>query len=165
MNFLGAISIYLFDSEEKSFLFLDSLINKFELYNFFGIDTKNKLISKLVNYSNILHKYIPEIISYLDKQQISHDFFSTGWILTLFSNSMKRENLITSWAFMIIFGWKFFYSFVIQVLINYKEEIFNTNVNNLCIKMKGILCDNKFDKEYNNIIKKTFHFMNNNIVL
>ena len=165
MNFLGAISIYLFESEEKSFLFLDSLINKFELYNFFGIDTKNKLISKLVNYSNILHKYIPEIISYLDKQQISHDFFSTGWILTLFSNSMKRENLITSWAFMIIFGWKFFYSFVIQVLINYKEEIFNTNVNNLCIKMKGILCDNKFDKEYNNIIKKTFHFMNNNIVL
>ena len=165
MNFLGAISIYLFESEENSFLFLDSLINKFELYNFFGIDTKNKLISKLVNYSNILHKYIPEIISYLDKQQISHDFFSTGWILTLFSNSMKRENLITSWAFMIIFGWKFFYSFVIQVLINYKEEIFNTNVNNLCIKMKGILCDNKFDKEYNNIIKKTFHFMNNNIVL
>ena len=165
MNFLGAISIYLFESEEKSFLFLDSLINKFELYNFFGIDTKNKLISKLVNYSNILHKYIPEIISYLDKQQISHDFFSTGWILTLFSNSMKRENLITSWAFMIIFGWKFFYSFVIQVLINYKEDIFNTNVNNLCIKMKGILCDNRFDQEYNNIIKKTFHFMNNNIVL
>ncbi len=165
MNFLGAISIYLFESEEKSFLFLDSLINKFELYNFFGIDTKNKLIYKLVNYSNILHKYIPEIISYLDKQQISHDFFSTGWILTLFSNSMKREYLITSWAFMIIFGWKFFYSFVIQVLINYKEDIFNTDVNNLCVKMKGILCDNKFDMEYNNIIKKTFHFMNNNIVL
>ena len=165
MNFLGAISIYLFESEEKSFLFLDSLINRFELYNFFGIDTKNKLISKLVNYSNILHKYIPEIISYLDKQQISHDFFSTGWILTLFSNSMKREFLITSWAFMIIFGWKFFYSFVIQVLINYKEDIFNTNVNKLCIKMKGILSDNKFDKEYNNIIKKTLHFMNNNIIL
>ena len=66
---------------------------------------------------------------------------------------------------MIIFGWKFFYSFVIQVLINYKEDILNTNFNNLCIKMKGILCDNRFDQEYNNIIKKTFHFMNNNIVL
>ena len=165
MNFFAAISLFLFESEEKSFLFLDSLINKFELYNFYGIDTKNKLISKLVKYSNILNKYIPDIISYFDKQQISHDFFSTGWILTLFSNSMKRELLITSWAFMIIFGWKFFYSFVIQILIYYKEDIFNSNVNNLCSKMKGILRDNKFEKDFNIIIEKTFHFMNNNIII
>ena len=165
MNFFGAISLFLFDSEEKSFLFLDSLINRFELNNFYGIDTKNKLISKLIRYSNILNKYIPDIICYFNKQQISHDFFSTGWILTLFSNSMKKELLITSWTFMIIFGWKFFYSFVIQILIYYKEDIFNTNVNNLCIKMKGILKDNKFEKDYNVIIKRTFHFMNNNIIL
>ena len=78
---------------------------------------------------------------------------------------MKKELLITSWTFMIIFGWKFFYSFVIQILIYYKEDIFNTNVNNLCIKMKGILKDNKFEKDYNVIIKRTFHFMNNNIIL
>ena len=165
MNFFLAISLFLFDSEEKSFLFLDSLINRFELNNFYGIDTKDKLISILVRYSNILNKYIPDIISYFNKQQISHDFFSTGWILTLFSNSMKKELLITSWTFMIIFGWKFFYSFVIQILIYYKKDIFNINVNNLCIKMKGILKEDKFEKDYNVIIKRTFHFMNNNIIL
>ena len=165
MNFLGAISLFLFESEVKCFLFLDSLINRFELYNFYGIDAKNKIISKLLRYSYILNKYVPDIISYFNKQQISHDFFSTEWILTLFSNSMKKELLITSWAFMIIFGWKFFDSFVIQILIYYKEDIININVDNICMKMKGILKEKKFEEDYNNIIKKTFHFMNNNIIL
>ena len=164
LNFIGAISIYIFDNEEISFLFLDSLINRFELGNYFGIDNKN-LINKLMIYSNVLNKYISDIISYLDKQQINHGFFSTAWILTLFSNSMKKENLIISWAFMIIFGWKFFYSFVIQILKFYKEEILNTNVNELCFKMKQILSEEKFILEYNNIIKKTFDFMRENIIL
>ena len=164
LNFIGANIIYIFESEEKSFLFLDSLINRFELDNYFGIDNKN-LITKLMFYSNVLNKYIPDIISFFNKQNINHDFFSTGWILTLFSNSMKKECLVTSWAFMIIFGWKFFYSFVIQILIWYKKDIFNSNLNELCYKMKGILSDDKFHLNYNSIIKNTFIFMLNNIIL
>jgi hypothetical protein len=164
LNFIGANIIYIFESEEKSFLFLDSIINRFELDNFFGINNKN-LITKLVFYSNVLNKYIPDIISFFNKLNINHDFFSTGWILTLFSNSMKKECLITSWAFMIIFGWKFFYSFVIQILIWYKKDILSSNLNELCYKMKSILSDEKFYLNYNNIIKNTFIFMINNIIL
>ena len=164
LNFIGAISLSIFKSEEYSFLFLDSLINKFKLDNYIGIDNKN-LIIKLTKYSNILNKYVPDIISYLDRQQINHGFFSTSWILTLFSNSMEKKCLITSWAFMIIFGWKFYYSFVIQILIYYKTDIFNTKVNELCFKMKNILSNEKFLLNYNNIIKETFSFMNKNIIL
>ena len=164
LNFIGANIIYIFESEEKCFLFLDSLINRFELDNIFGINNKN-LITKLMFYSNVLNKYIPDIISFFNKLNINHDFFSTGWILTLFSNSMKKECLITSWAFMIIFGWKFFYGFVIQILIWYKKDIFSSNLNELCYKMKSILSDDKFYLNYNNIIKNTFIFMLNNIIL
>jgi hypothetical protein len=164
LNFIGAASIITFESEENSFLFLDSLINRFELDNLIGIDNKN-LITKLMNFSNILNKYVPDIISYLDKQQISHGFFSTNWILTLFSNSMKGTCLNISWAFMIIFGWKFFYSFVIQILKWHKEDIFNTNVNDLCHKMKNILGENKFQSNYQKIIEDTFIFMNKNIIV
>ena len=78
---------------------------------------------------------------------------------------MKGACLNISWAFMIIFGWKFFYSFVIQILKWYKDDIFNTDVNELCIKMKNILSEEKFQLNYHNIIKKTFIFMNENIVL
>ena len=164
LNFIGAVSIYIFEAEEIGFLFLDSLVNRFELDNYIGINNKN-LTGKLINFSNVLKKYIPDIISYFEKQQINHDFFSTAWILTLFSNSMKKKYLVYSWAFMIIFGWKFFYSLVIQILIWYKKDIFNTNVNELCVKMKNILTDVKFELNYNNIVKNTFSFMQNNIIL
>ena len=164
LNFIGAVAIYIFGNEEIGFLFLDSLVNRLELDNYFGINNQN-LTVKLMKFSDVLKKYIPDIISYLERQQINHDFFSTGWILTLFSNSMKRKCLVYSWAFMIIFGWKFFYSLAIQILIWYKKEIFNTNISKLCFKMKNILIDDKFELNYNDIIKKTFSFMHNNITL
>ena len=87
INFMAAIAICMFDKEEISFLFLDSLINRFELNNYLSIDNKN-LIGKLSHFSKYLKKYIPDIISFLDKYDINHGFFSHGWILTLFSNSM-----------------------------------------------------------------------------
>jgi cytochrome bd-type quinol oxidase subunit 1 len=164
INFMAAIAICMFDKEEISFMFLDSLINRFELNNYLSINNKN-LIGKLSHFSKYLNKYIPDIISFLDKHDINHGFFSHGWILTLFSNSMKKEYLIYTWAFMIIFGWKFFYSFVIQILLWYKKDIFKSNINLLCSKMKNILSDDEFGKNYKNIIRNTFSFMNKNIAL
>ena len=164
INFMAAIAICMFDKEEISFLFLDSLINRFELNNYLSINNKN-LIGKLSHFSKYLNKYIPDIISFLDRHDINHGFFSHGWILTLFSNSMKKEYLIYTWAFMIIFGWKFFYSFVIQILLWYKKDIFKANINLLCAKMKNILSDDEFGKNYKNIIRNTFSFMNKYIAL
>ena len=164
INFMAAIAICMFDKEEISFMFLDSLINRFELNNYLSVDNKN-LIGKLSHFSKYLNKYIPDIISFLDKHDINHGFFSHGWILTLFSNSMKKEYLVYTWAFMIIFGWKFFYSFVIQILLWYKKDIFKANINILCSKMKNILSDDDFGKNYKNIIRNTFSFMNKYIVL
>ena len=164
LNFIAAIAICMFDNEEISFMFLDSLINRFELKKYLGIDNKN-LIDELSHFSKYLDKYAPDIISFLDKHDIHHGFFSHGWILTLFSNTMKKEYLIHTWAFMIIFGWKFFYSFVIQILLWYKNDIFKSNINLLCAKMKNILADDDFGKNYKNIIKNTFIFMNKYITL
>ena len=164
INFMAAIAICMFDKEEISFLFLDSLINRFELNNYLSINNKN-LIGKLSHFSKYLNKYIPDIISFLDRHDINHGFFSHGWILTLFSNSMKKEYLIYTWAFMIIFGWKFFYSFVIQILLWYKKDIFKANINLLCAKMKNILSDDDFGKNYKNIIRNTFSFMNKYIAI
>ena len=164
INFMAAIAICMFDKEEISFLFLDSLINRFELNNYLSINNKN-LIDKLSHFSKYLNKYIPDIISFLDRHDINHGFFSHGWILTLFSNSMKKEYLIYTWAFMIIFGWKFFYSFVIQILLWYKKDIFKANITLLCAKMKNILSDDDFGKNYKNIIRNTFSFMNKYIAL
>ena len=164
LNFLAASSIFLFKNEEKIFIFLDGLINRFNLNNLLSIKNQN-LPKKLKYFSEILNKYCSKFINYLSSKLLSHEFFSTGWILTLFSNSMDRSKLFIFWTFMIIFGWKFFYSFVVQLLLFYEKNLLETNEAKLSIQMKEMLKRKEFIKDFNKIVEYTLTFMSNNIIL
>ena len=164
LNFVAASCLYLFPNEEEAFIFLDSFINKFELYNFLGIDN-NKLIQKIKYFDLLFIKYIPDLNEYLESKLLNHEFFTTGWILSAFSNNMDKKKLFICWCFMMIFGWKFFYSFIIQVLIKNKKSIIDSEESNLCKKMKNILNDSQFIQDFNQILKNTLSFMADNIIL
>ena len=153
-----------FEKEEEVFLFIDGIINLFKIENYMGENNSN-LALHIKKYSNIISKYIPELIKYLEKKLLTHDFFSTGWILTLFSNSMNSKNLLIIWSFMIVFGWKFFYCLVIQILLFYKNDIYKTSENNLSKKMKKLLKEERFNKDIKKIISDSLYFMSQNIVL
>ena len=164
LNFLAGRSIILFKNEEKVFLFLDGLINRFNLGYFLSIN--NQELSKQIKYcSELLNKYCNNFISYLKSKLVNHDFFSTSWLLTLFSNSMDKKKLYICWSFMAIFGWKFFYSFIIQIILFYEKNLMKINEGKLSKQMKELLKSNVFIKDFNNIIKNTFDFMDKNILL
>ena len=164
LNFLAASSIFLFKNEEKVFIFLDGLINRFELKNLLSINNQT-LPKRLKYFSHILNKYCTEFINYLNSKLLNHEFFSTSWLLTLFSNSMERNKLFICWSFMVIFGWKFFYSFVVELLLFYKKILLEIRETELSSKMKEILKGKQFLKDFNEIIKNTLNFMSNNIAL
>ena len=161
---MAATCIYLFKNEEKLFIFLDGLINRFKLNNLLCINNQT-LITKLKYLSQILNKFCPEFVNHLSSKFVNHEFFSTGWLLTLFSNSMERSKLFICWCFMVIFGWKFFYSFVVELLLFYKESLLKISESKLSLKMKEILKGKQFIKDFNEIIKKTLTFMSNNFAL
>ena len=164
LNFLAARSIFLFKNEEKVFIFLDGLINRFKLNHLLSIN--NQLLPKKLKYfSHILRKYCPEFINYLSAKFLNHEFFSTSWLLTLFSNSMDRNKLYICWCFMVIFGWKFFYSFVVQLLLFYNKNLLEIKETKLSGLMKEILKGKQFIKDFNEIVDNTLTFMSNNIVL
>ena len=164
LNFVAASCLYFFQNEEDAFLFLDSFINKFELYNLLGID--NKILIQKINYFEILiNKYIPDLNEYLNSKLLNHEFFSAGWTISVFSNNMDKNKLLTCWCFMIVFGWKFFYSFIIQVLIKYKDSIINSEEKQLSDKMRNILNNKIFLEDFNKIIKNTLKFMLDHIIL
>ena len=164
LNFLVACSIFLFKNEEKVFVFLDGLINRFKLNHLLSINNQN-LPKKLKKFTIILNKYCKDFIDYLSSRELNHEFFSTGWLLTLFSNSMERNKLFICWCFMIIFGWKFFYSFSIELLRFYKNSLLEINESKLSSRMKELLKGKQFIKDFNEIIKKTLIFMSNNIII
>ena len=164
LNFLFASALYFFENEIDAFFYMDSFIHNFNLEKFFAAKNNN-LPDEIKNYSKILCKYIPDIVKYLESKLLNHEFFSTGWILTLFSNSMENKNLMILWSFMIIFGWKFFFSIVIQILIFYENKILNADENRLNFLMKNLLKGEKFNEDFQVIIKDTINFMHKNINL
>ena len=66
---------------------------------------------------------------------------------------------------MIIFGWKFFYSFIIQLILFYEKNLMKINEGILSKQMKELLKSNAFIKDFNTIMKSTLIFMENNIIL
>ena len=164
LNFMFANALLLYENEKDAFFYIDGMIKKFKLKKFFA-EKNSKLIEEIKNFSKILEKYNPEIVNFFEKKYIYHEFFSTDWILTLFSNSMEPKNLFICWNFMIFFGWKFFYSLVIQILRFYKRVIFHTSENGLNHLMKNLLKGKKFTEDLPNILYNTFNFMQKHIIL
>ena len=164
LNFLAARSIIIFKNEEKVFLFLDGLINRFNLGFFLSINNQ-KLSKQIIYCSQLLNKYCNNFINYLKSKLVNHDFFTTSWLITLFSNSMDKKKLYICWSFMIIFGWKFFYSFIIQIILYYEKHLIKISESKLSFQMKEILRCGTFLNDFNNIIKNTLSFMEKNIVL
>ena len=93
--------------------------------------------------------------------KLNYEFFTTNWILTLFSNSMETNNLFYVWDFMIIFGWKFFRCFVVAVLIFFEKDIINASQNNLTYIMKNMLKNKMFNDNFKEIIFKTIEILIN----
>ena len=158
INFLVAYIIILFDKEEDGFVFLDALMQKFEFEKLLGVN--NDLHKKLDNIGMYLKKYCPEIYNYLDSVFLSHEFFTTNWMITLFSNSMEEKYLFIMWDFLIIYGWKFFRYFIVSVLNAYKKNILEEEQNNLTFFMKKVLKSKQFKEQFEEIINKVFELMN-----
>ena len=164
LNFLFASALYFFENEIDAFFYMDGFIYNFKLEKFFATKNNN-LPDEIKIFAKILCKYIPDIVKFLESKLLNHEFFSTGWILTLFSNSVENKNLMVLWSFMIIFGWKFFYSIVIQILIFYESTILKADINKLSFLMKNLLKGEKFNEDLQKIIKDTMNFMHANINL
>ena len=160
LNFVAAQIIYFFEDEIDEFIFLDALIHKFELEAFISITTNNKFfLNKLEDITKYIKQKLPKINIYLKEMRLNYEFFTTNWILTLFSNSMETKNLSYIWDFMIIFGWKFFRCFVVSVLMDFENEILNARQNNITFIMKNMLKNKKFNNNFQTIINKTIKML------
>ena len=165
MNFICGRAIYLFNSEEEVFVFLDGFLNLMKMFNYLSVNNEKKVLHFLNDVSRIFEKYIPDIAEYLNEKGLSHDFFSVRWVFTLFSSSLERNNLAIVWSLIIIFKWKFVFSFIIQILKKYQKYICNLSETQICNKMKDLLGTKYFKNDFKEIIRSTLNFMKNNIIL
>ena len=152
LNFIFGRALYLFEKEEKIFIFVDGFINRMKLGNIIGIN--NNLKNVLKEFNKKLNEKDDEIFLIMEnlneKEIFFHDLFTLNWLITLFSNSMREKFLFKIWEFLCLFGMKFFYEFIIVLLKKNKNEYLNLNQNDFQKFMKDIFKTNQFEKKPKN---------------
>ena len=158
LNFLAAHIIYFFEDEIDEFTFLDALIHKFNLDKILDNNLKNVFFEKKLEHINLLLvQKLPKLNKFLSELKLNFEFFTTNWILTLFSDSMDNEYLTIVLDFMSIFGWKFFEYFILNILILSENDIINSTQINLTYIKKKIIRNEKFKKNFYKLIKDTIY--------
>ena len=159
LNFLAAHILYFFDEEIDEFIFLESLIHKFELDKILSVQDNNFFMKKMEDINNFIKYKLPKLSRYLNEMKLNYEFFTTNWVLTLLANSMETKHLFYVWDYMIVFGWKFFKCFVVVVMMNFENDILNASQNNLTFIMKNMLKNEQFNSNFKLIIIKTIQML------
>ena len=106
-------------------------------------------------------KKLPKLNKFLSDNKLNLEFFTTSWILTLFSDSMQTKFLVIIWDYLIIFGMKFFKYFILNVLLLCENDILNSEQNNITYIKKNILKNEKFYSNSDLLIENTIQMMIN----
>ena len=121
---------------------------------------KDNLVSKkLEEIGSLIEKFIPSLTVYLDEFFLNHEFITTQWIITIFSSSVKPEFIFKIWDLFLIFGWDFLNYFIISILLEFKDSIFQCDINKLAVYIKNMLKTDKFEKNFMKIIMQAFEFI------
>jgi hypothetical protein len=160
LNFIVASAILILKEEEEVFIFIDAMMNKFKFDKIIGIQN-NELNSKLDQIGELIKQSLPGFSRFLEKNYLTHEFFTVSWVITVFSNTLKSHNLFKVWDLFLIFGWKFINYFIISILQTFESTITKYNPGNLSVNMKSLLKSDTFDQSFDYIIKNTFELLNN----
>jgi hypothetical protein len=108
----------------------------------------------------LLNRYLPELVDFLDGNMLNHEFFTTNWIITIFSNTVKPHLSFKIWDFFLIYGWNFINYFIVSILQTFNSVIMGYDPNLLSINMKNLMKSDMFDQSFKHIILGTFELMN-----
>lgn len=122
----------------------------------------NTVRKKLLEVEKIIKRFIPDLHNFLEINYLNHEFFTTQWIITIFANSVKPNNLFRIWDLAFIYGWRFLNFLIVSILLNFKQIILNYDVNQLSSFMKGLLKSVIFEQSFLQIVNMTFEMMNEN---
>ena len=160
INYIAAHIINIFENEIDWLIFLDSLINKFQLDKILDNNLNNEFYEKIFNNINsFIIKKMPKFDKFLSDIKLNIEFFTTNWILTLFADSIDTEFIVIIWDYMIIFGWKFVKYLILNILLMCEKDILNTDNNNLTYFKKNIFRNEKFKNNFHKILTATEQMM------
>lgn len=130
MNYLVAFLYLLTMNEEDTYYIFVSLIKNTDYGSFFHNDLK-KVKEYFYIIDRLLILYTPELNSFFYKNKIGCNFFTSAWIMTLFTNCYQIEEYKISYIILKIFdefilnGWYSLIKSVFIIIILYENKLLN----------------------------------------
>ena len=120
----------------------------------------NTVRKKLNEIERILKKFVPDLLKFLENNLLNHEFFTTQWIITIFANSVKPNNLFKVWDLAFVYGWKFLNNFIVAILLTFKQVIMEYEIYHLSTFMRNLLKSDLFDQSFLHILQLSFDIIN-----
>ena len=137
----------------------EAFIDKF-LSNYYYEKELFSLKSSISLFSLLLKYHEPTVFNYLDSLEISHELFSTNWILTLMAQKLNLDILYNLWDNIIRINDPLFIHFILVAMIKYKRELVINCSSNFILKMMTKLAINTIE-ELNHVVKIALELRSN----
>ena len=163
INYIVATLLKKFNNEKDVFIYFDIIMKKLNFEKIVGVN--NNLLEKLNLIKELIENNFPLFNNFLVNNKINHEFFTLNWIITLFSKDFRKDNILFEiWDYIIIFGWKFIYLFIIALIQHFQNKLIQLDLFYFTKYMKDIFKTDDFLNNYDKIIKYTFELMSHNYI-
>ena len=154
MNFIISFLYEIIQNEEDCFYIMLGLLTLTDFMEIF-IGDLNKLKVFYYILEKLIYLKLPEIYECLKINNVSMNFFSSSYFITLFTNvypsfpEIENKVLIKAWDVFIIQGWKSFFSSLLAILEYNKEGILNCKGDELMTYLITIMAKSDIFKSEN----------------
>ena len=154
MNFIISFLYEIIQNEEDCFYIMLGLLTLTDFMEIF-IGDLNKLKIFFYILEKLIYLKLPEIYECLKINNVSMNFFSSSYFITLFTNvypsfpEIENKVLIKAWDVFIIQGWKSFFSSLLAILEYNKEGILNCKGDELMTYLITIMAKSDIFKSEN----------------
>lgn len=115
MNYITATFLSLTNNEELSFWLFYVLIERYELRSLYlpgvpDLHMRNYMLSQIIK------DYMPWLFHHLKRVEMSTDYFTSKWIMTLYSNFLPLRMMPAVMDNFLLEGWTAIYRLAIALL-------------------------------------------------
>ena len=130
MNYVTATLLTLTNNEELSFWLFYALIESFELKRLYlpgvpDLHMRNYMMSQIIK------EQMPKLFHHLKKIEMSTDYFTSKWVMTLYSNFLPLRLMPFVLDNFFLEGWIAIYRIAISVLKELESDMMDMDMESL----------------------------------
>lgn len=121
MNFIGATLLLILKDEELAFWIFYAMMKRLDMEPMY-LPGVPELHIKNYEMSHLIRAKVPKLFNHLKHIQMTTDYFTSKWIMTVFANSMPFHTIPYIFDNLLLDGWSSIYRIGIAILRQIEQQ-------------------------------------------